>query len=288
MKKTSMLKAFIREIYQIWVSEKPTQLAAALAYFGIFSFAPVIYFAYRVASIFINEAAAAERLYSRLEAILGAETATFIKNAVTSISSVDTSGSWVVTAVSFGTLLFAALGLFLQIKYALNKIWGVPLIQLDDKLAFLRQELFAFITLIALGLLVILATVVNVVFAWFGTVISEYIGDANLIAILNAVALLAIIALANIFIYKILPDVKLTWRDVLPGSVATTILMALGGLVIGLYFKLGGVHSAFEAAGAFAVLLVAIYYFAQIFLFGAVVTRVYAEGYGSKRPVLAT
>jgi membrane protein len=284
--KKNMLKGFIREIYRIWVSEKPTQLAAALAYFGIFSFAPVIYFAFRVASIFIDEAAAAERLYTRLEAVFGVDTASFIKDAVSSISSVDTNGSWIVTAVSLGTLLFAALGLFLQIKYALNRIWGVPLIQLEDKLAFLRQELFAFITLIALGLLVILATVVNVVFAWFGTVISEYIGDVNILAILNAVALLAVIALANIFIYKILPDVKLAWRDVLPGSVVATILMALGGLVIGLYFKLGGVHSAFEVAGAFAVLLVAIYYFAQIFLFGAVVTKAYAEGYGSKRPVL--
>jgi membrane protein len=283
MKKT-MLKGFMRGIYRIWVSEKPTQLAAALAYFGIFSFAPVIYFAFRVASIFIDETAATERLYSRLEAFFGADTASFIKDAVSSISSVDTSGSWIVTAVSFGTLLFAALGLFLQIKYALNRIWGVPLIQLDDKLAFLRQEFFAFIMLISLGLLVILATVVNVVFAWFGTIINEYIGDVNLITILNAVALLAIIALANILIYKILPDVKLTWRDVLPGSVTAAFLMALGGLVIGLYFKLGGVHSAFEAAGAFAVLMVAIYYFAQIFLFGAVVTRVYAEGYGSKRP----
>jgi membrane protein len=96
-------------------------------------------------------------------------------------------------------------------------------------------------------------------------------------------ALLGAIVLANAFTYKVLPDVKIAWRDVWLGSIVTTLLMALGGLVIGLYFKLGGVHSAFEAAGAFAVLMIAIYYFAQIFLFGAIITRVYAQRYGSLR-----
>jgi membrane protein len=80
-----------------------------------------------------------------------------------------------------------------------------------------------------------------------------------------------------------LPDVKLTWRDVWPGSITSTLLMAIGGLVIGLYFRFGGIGSAFEAAGAFAVLMIAVYYFAQIFLFGALITRVYAQRYGSMR-----
>jgi membrane protein len=81
----------------------------------------------------------------------------------------------------------------------------------------------------------------------------------------------------------VLPDVKITWRDVWPGSVTAALLMALGGLVTTLYFKFGGIQSAFEAAGAFAVLMIAIYYFAQIFLLGAIITRVYAQWYGSLR-----
>jgi membrane protein len=125
--------------------------------------------------------------------------------------------------------------------------------------------------------------VVNVVFAWFGSIIKDFIGGSTLLSFLNVLALLIVIILATAFIYKVLPDVKLAWRDVWPGSVAATFLMALGGLVIGLYFKLGGISSAFEAAGAFAVLMIAIYYFAQIFLFGAIITRVYAQRYGSMR-----
>jgi membrane protein len=275
------LKNFAREIYQIWINEKPNQLAAALAYFGMFSFAAVIYIAYRLAGIFINETAAAERLYTRVEAVLGAETAALIQDSVSAISASSTGGSLIISVVSFFSLLFAAMGLFLQLTYVLNRIWGVPLMQKGNRLAIIRQRLFAFVMVIALGLLVILATVVNLAFAWFGSIIKDLYGGSSILSAFNVIALLGIIVLANAFIYKLLPNVKLAWRDVWPGSLVATLLMALGGLVLGIYFKLGGITSAFEAAGAFAVLMIAIYYFAQIFLFGAIITRIYTQRYGS-------
>ena len=283
MAKLNPLKEFIKEIYQIWISEKPNQLAAALSYFGMFSFAAVIYIAFWLASFFINEAAAAERLYTRIEAVLGAETASFIQDSVSAISTANSGGSWIISAISLISLLLAAMGLFLQLTYALNRIWGVPLIQRGKRIAILRQRLFAFLMVIVLGLLVVLATLINVVFAWFGSIVKDYIGASNLLSALNILVLLGLIVLTNAFIYKVLPDVKLAWRDVWPGAAAAALLMALGGLVIGLYFRLGGIRSAFEAAGAFAALLIAIYYFAQIFLFGAILTRVYAQRYGSQR-----
>jgi membrane protein len=278
-----MIKNFIKEISQAWVREKPNQLAAALAYFGMFSFAAVIYLAFLIAGIFINEAAAAERLYTRIEAVLGSETATFIQDSVAAISAAKDGGSLVMSAVSLISLLLAAMGLFLQLKYVLNRIWGVPLIEVGNRLAIIRQRLFAFIMVIALGLLVILVTMVNVIFTWFGSIVEELFTNSGLVSVLNTLALLAVIVLANAFIYKVLPDVRLAWRDVWFGSLAATFLMALGGLVIGLYFKVGGIGSAFEAAGAFAILMITIYYFAQIFLFGAIVTRVYSLRYGSRR-----
>ncbi len=283
MGKLAFLRDFIKEIFKIWVSEKPNQLAAALAYFGIFSFAPVIYIAYRFAGIFINEVAAGERLYDRLEAVLGAETAAYIQGTVSAISASDTGGSVILSAISFIVLLLAAMGLFLQLTYVLNRIWGVPLIQSGKRVAIIRQRLFAFVMVIALGLMVILATMVNVVFAWLGSIVPELIGGSTLLSLLNILALLGIIILTIGFTYKVLPDVKLAWRDVWPGSVAAAFLIAVGGLVIGLYFRLGGVSSAFSAAGAFAVLMIAMYYFAQIFLFGAIITRVYTKRFGSMR-----
>jgi membrane protein len=283
MDKPPSIRNFIKEIYQIWVSEKPNQLAAALAYFGMFSFAAVIYLAFLIAGIFINEAAAAEQLYTRIEAVLGAETAAFIQDSVAAISAAEEGGSWIISAVSLISLLVAAMGLFLQLEYVLNRIWGVPLIQVGNRLAIIRQRLFAFIMVISLGFLVILVTMVNVIFTWFGSIVEEFFANSTLVSVLNILALLAVIVLANAFVYKVMPDVKLAWRDVWLGSIVATLLMALGGLVMGLYFRLGGIGSAFQAAGAFAVILIAIYIFAQIFLFGAIVTRVYAQRYGSKR-----
>lgn len=283
MGKLYSLKRFIQEIFKIWVDEKPNQLAAALAYFGMFSFAAVIYFAFLIASFFINEAVAAERFYTRIEVVFGSEISAFINESVSAISSANTGGSMLVSAISFVSLLLVAMGFFLQLKYVLNRIWGVPIIPRGQKFAFIWQRLFAFIMVIASGLLVILATIVNVAFVWLGSIVEDYLGGSNLLSALNLLGLLAIVILATAFIYKVLPDVKLVWRDVWPGSVATALLMTIVGWVIGLFFRFGGVRSAFEAAGAFAVLMIAIYVLAQIFLFGAIITRVYAQKYGSKR-----
>jgi membrane protein len=283
MKERFSLINFGKEVYQIWVNEKPNQLAAALAFFGMFSFAAVIFIAFWLASFFINEAAAAEQFFTRVEAVLGPETTAFIQESVSTIEASTSGGSLIVSVVSFISLLFAAMGLFLQLKYVLNRIWGVPLTLRGQKLASIRQRLFAFIMVIALGLLVILTTVINVIFTWFGSVVEDYTGNTGLISILNILALLGVIVLANAFTYKVLPDVNIAWRDVWPGSIAATLLMVLGGLVIGLYFRYGGISSSFEAAGAFAILMIAIYYFAQIFLVGAIITRVYAQKYGSKQ-----
>jgi uncharacterized BrkB/YihY/UPF0761 family membrane protein len=94
MSKLPLIRNFIQEIIEIWVNERPNQLAAALAYFGMVSFSAVIYIAYLVAGIFINETAAAERLYTRVEAVLGAETAAFIQDSVSAVAAGNTGGSW--------------------------------------------------------------------------------------------------------------------------------------------------------------------------------------------------
>jgi membrane protein len=283
MKIKPSLREFGIEIYHIWIEEKPDQLAAALAYFGMFSFTAVIYFAFRFAGIFINEAAAAERFYSRIEAILGSATASFVQSSVSAITATNTGGSPIITIVSTFSLLFAAIGLFIQLKYVLNRIWQVPLIQRGQRLALIRRYWFAFLMVVALGFLIILGTAVSLALVWFGSALSVFVNHTTLLAVVNILAIFCVVALANAFVYKVLPDVIITWRDVWPGSALAALLMGLGGLVIGIYFKYGGISSAFEAAGAFAVLMISIYYFAQIFLFGAVVTRVYSHRFGSMR-----
>ena len=283
MNKISVIRELVKEVSQIWVLKRPTLLAAALAYYGVFSFAPVIYLAFLLAGIFINEAAFAERFYGRLEAIFGAETAIFIQETVAAIANTSSESSILISIISFLALFFAASGIFYQLQFALNTIWQTPDSSQQQARAFVRYRLFSFLMVILLGLLVILIAVLNVILLWFGSLIEIFIPTSGWLAILNFLVLVGVIILANAFMYKVLPDVKITWRDVLPGSLITTLLMILGGLLFGLYFRFGGIGSALEAAGAFAVILIAIYTFAQIFLFGAVFTRAYAQRYGSLR-----
>lgn len=285
MNKISVIRELVKEVSQIWVLKRPTLLAAALAYYGVFSFAPVIYLAFLLAGLFINEAAFAERFYARLDAVFGAEIAIFIQNAVVAMANTNSGSSILISIISFLALFFAASGIFYQLQFALNTIWQTPNSSQQQARAFVRYRLFSFLMVILLGLLVILIAALNFILLWFGSLIEIFIPTTGWLTFLNFLMLIGVIILAIAFMYKVLPDVKITWRDVLPGSLITTLLMIVGGVLFGLYFRLGGIGSALEAAGAFAVLLIAIYTFSQIFLFGAVFTRAYAQRYGSLRKV---
>jgi membrane protein len=275
------MRVFLTDLYNIWVSERPSQLAAALAYYGMFSFAPVIFIGYTVAGLFIDQLAAAERMYQRVETVLGPETAEFIQRSVSALGNSSSGGTLLGSLVSLIALLAAASGLFFQLQYALNKIWRVPPPDKGQTGAFIRQRLFSFVMVLGVGLMLILATLTNLVLGWFGSWLEALFEVSIPSAIWIGLGSLALLTLSFSLLYKVLPDVKIAWRDVWSGSLIAALLIVLFALLLGLFFTSGTIGSAFEAAGAFAVLLIGIYYIAQIFLFGAVVCRVYAQRYGS-------
>jgi len=278
MKTRPSLKEFAKELYRIWATERPGQLAAALAYYGMFAFAPVIFIAFWVAGLFIDQLSAANQFYVRLENFLGPEVAEMIQESVEAIASTTAGSSVIATLVSVVALLLAASGLFYQLQFALNKIWGVPTPERGQTTGLIRQRLFSFLMVIGVGLMLILASVVNVVISWFGSLFSL----SPSMPVLNVLGFLGIATLAFALIYKILPEAEITWRDVWIGAIVTAVLIALALFIFGAYLSRGNVGSAFEAAGAFAVLLIGIYTIAQVFLFGAMFTRVFAAMYGSK------
>jgi membrane protein len=278
MKTRPSLKEFAKELYRIWATERPGQLAAALAYYGMFAFAPVIFISFWVAGIFIDQLSAANQFYIRLENLLGPEVAEMIQESVEAIASTTTGSSIIATLISVVALLLAASGLFYQLQFALNKIWGVPPPERGQTAGLIRQRLFSFLMVIGVGLMLILATLMNVVITWFGSLFSL----SPSMPVLNILGFLGIATLAFALIYKILPETEITWHDVWIGAIVTAVLIALALFIFGAYLSRGNVGSAFEAAGAFAVLLIGIYTIAQVFLFGAMFTRVFAAMYGSK------
>jgi len=273
MTKTPPWLGFVKEIYRIWISERPGLLAAALAYFGVFSFAPVIFIAFKVAGIFIDQLALSNQVYERLAKVLGPEVTAFIQESVATVSKSTSSSSILIAVISFLALLFAASGLFFQIQYALNTIWKVPPPEKGETRKFITQRLFSFVMVIGVGLVLIIAAMAGLVLSWFGSTFNLN----STFPVINTLVFWGLVTLSFGVIYKFLPDKKVAWRHIWLGAAPAALLITLVGLILVAFFQFGNFHSAFAAAGAFTVLLIAMNFFAQIFLLGAVITRVSAS-----------
>ena len=273
---------FVKALIDAWNTDQPARLAASLAYFSMFSLAPAIFVAVTVAGIFIDELAAASQIFARLERTVGPETAQFIYEIVVNVSESGTTGSPLASLISFGALLYASTGVFANLKYSLNTIWGVPLAEYSGVIAFIKTRLLAFVLVIGLGFVLVLAAFSSLIVS----VVSSVLDVSSLVWAGSAVTSVILLAVSLALIYRILPDTHVAWRDVWLGAAVTALLIRLGTGLVGIYFQISNPAAAFEAAGTLAVVLIAIYYLAQIFLFGAIFTKVYASMFGSRaRPV---
>jgi membrane protein len=273
------VKEFIKEIYRIWVSERPTQLAAALAYFGLFSFAPVIYISFIVAGFFIDKSILLERLMTSLGATLGPGITKVIVDLLNNLSPLFADGSWFISAVSFIFILLAASGVFYQLQFVLNTIWRVPIPRERLMLRTIRKQGFSFLMVLAFGLLLVAAAVLGFMANWLNSLFTLI----GLEPSLTTLFFFAMAALSFAVMYKILPEVKIKWRDVWGGAIIAAGLVTVGGWLVVFFIKNTSFASALEVTGSFIVLLTGFYYFAQIFLMGAIITRIYAHRYGSLR-----
>jgi len=271
------LIVFIRELYQTWIGERPSQLGAGLAYYAMFSAAPVAYIAISIAGIFLDELAVAEKFYTQISQIMGEETAIFLEEMVDNVALDPSSGSVLTTLISIIALLLAASSLFFYLQYALNVVWKVPPPKRDATVSMLRNKLITFVLVIGVGLLLVVAAVTNIVLS----VITNFFDIGNW-GITNFAAMIALGTIAFAIIYKVLPNTEIAWRDVWVGALVTALLIAVGGWGLGVYLANSSITSAFEAAGTMAVFLISVFFFAQLFLFGAVFTRVYASVFGSR------
>jgi len=277
MNRFEYFRKFVGDLISAWNEEKPSRLAAALAYYGMFSFVPVVYIAIKVAGFFINDQLLSQQIFERLTEVLGPETANYIQDLVIATEGATTGGTFIVTLVSFAALLYSASGLFTNLQYSLNAIWHVPIETQSGFVHFIKNRLLAFILVIGLGLVLVIGAFGSVVISIFASILPFGIIDPDF----SIIAFMALATLLFALIFKLLPEVDIAWRDVWLGALITSVLITIGGWALGFYFSVSGVGTAFEAAGALAVILIGIYYIAQIFLSGAIFTRVYASTFGS-------
>ena len=270
----------LKETFSEWSEDKASRLAAALAYYTIFSLAPLLIIAIAVAGLVFGQEAAQGELVAQIQGLVGQEGAKLIETMIQSASK-PTSGI-IATAIAIATILFGASGLFGQLQDALNTIWEVKPKPERSILGMVKDRFLSFTMVLGIGFLLLVSLIISAVLSALNPYLTDLLpGSIYLIQILNVVISFGVITLLFAMIYKVLPDVKIAWGDVWIGAAVTSLLFTLGKFLIGLYLGNSSAGSAYGAAGSLVVLLLWVYYSAQILLFGAEFTQVYAKRRGS-------
>jgi membrane protein len=263
-----------------WFADRAASKGAALAFYTLFSIAPVLVVVIAVAGFFYGHEAAQGQLLSELKGLVGAQGAEAIQLVLAGARDKE-SGMWA-TIVATALLLFGATSAFAELKDSLDEIWNVPPPTDATWWDIVRTRLLSFGLILVLGFLLMVSLVVSAVLAILENYFTGVWQDATVL--LSWIAhLISFLVIATLFgtIYKLLPRIKLSWSDVTIGALGTAALFTLGKFVIGLYIGNSGVADSFGAAGSMIALLLWVYYSAQIFFLGAEFARQYALQLGS-------
>jgi membrane protein len=256
-------------------------MGAALAYYTLFSAAPLLIITIALAGLFYGQEAAQGEIVAQIQGLIGQEGAIVVQGLLKSAS--DPTRDIFAMVISIITLVIGATTVFTELQNDLDRIWRVPAPAKENNiLNLLRSRLLSFGLVLGLGFLLLASLVVSAAIAALGKWWSGiFNGWEVLLHALEFCVSLASSALLFAMIYKIMPRARIAWRDVWIGAAVTALLFGSGKSLIGLYLGKAGVASGFGAAGSLVVLLVWVYFAAQIFLLGAEFTWVYSHEYGS-------
>jgi membrane protein len=272
--------ALTKDSAKAWSEDKASRLAAALSYYTIFSIAPLLVLAIAVAGLVFGREAASNQLFGEIRGLVGDQGAQAIQTMVQSVN--QKGGSLVATIVGIVTLLLGASGAFGQLQDALNTIWQVQPKPGLGIWGFLRARFLSFSMVLVIGFMLLVTLVVSAGLSALGHYLEGILPvPAAVMQLLNFAISFGVTTLLFTLIYKVLPDVTVRWRDVWIGGLVTALLFSIGRYLIGLYLGRGSVSSAYGAAGSLVIILLWIYYSAQILFFGAEFTKVFANRFGS-------
>jgi len=263
-----------------WIDHRDSSKGAALAFYTLFSIAPILILAIAAAGYLFGAEAAQGEIIKQVEGLVGPNGAQAIEALLAGAR--DPVSGLAATMLATVLLLVGAASVFVELKGSLDELWGIEPRAGLPIIVFLRTRLHAFGLVLVLAFLLLVSLVLSAAFA----VLERYAGGIwsssyPILAFLSSVLAFGVIACLFAVIYKVLPNAPLSWRDVWIGAVFTAAMFSLGKYVIGLYLGNGGMVTSFGAAGSLIALLLWVYYSAQIFFLGAEFTRQYALGFGS-------
>jgi membrane protein len=273
--------ALLKRAVSAWSDDGAQSMGAALSYYTVFSLAPLLLIVISIAGLVFGADAARGELFGQLSELMGADAAKAVEGVLASVSR-PASGV-LGTTIGVVVLIVGATSVFAELQDALDRIWQAPARDKHGGMwRLLRSRLLSFGLILGIAFLLMVSLVLDALISalgkWWGGMFADW---AMLAQTVNLTLGLALTTTMFAMIYKLMPRVSVRWRDVWLGALVTSLLFTAGKLLIGLYIGRSGVASGYGAAGSFIVVLVWVYYSAQIFLMGAEFTWVYARTFGS-------
>jgi membrane protein len=281
-------KEYLTQLWKVLVatfkgfgSDNGLKLSASLAYYTVFSIAPLLIIIISVAGLVFGQDAATDRLYPQIAHYVGSGPALQIQDILKHLALSGKSGVAVIIGVI--TLLLGASSIFIEIQDSLNTIWRVKAKPKRGWVQLLKNRFVSFSLIISLGFLLLATLTINLVLDALKDKIQHFIPVVTGLLLKGINLAITVIVITTLFgiIFKFLPDVKIKWKDVRSGAFFTSLLFMLGQYIISLYIQYTAQGSAYGAAGSIIVILVWIYYTSAILYIGAEFTQVYAEAIGS-------
>jgi len=274
--------AIVKKVIAAWLEHNASSTGAALAFYTLFAIAPIVVIAVGIASTVLGSDVANTHILDQIRGLIGDTGASAVQALLAGIDQRRKSGGMAV--ISVVTLVVGATSVFGELQNALNVIWSTPApTGVEGIWQFLRQRFLSVGMILGVGFLALVSLLASAALAILGNWIGSFTAEwRTVLSVMNLAVGFLLITLLIALIYKYVPREKLAWGDVWIGSLVTAILFTVGKSLIGLYLGRSSLTSAYGAAGSFVVLLLWVYYSAQIFLLGAEFTCVFTYRHGSR------
>lgn len=274
-----LLKTTVQE----FIDDDAPRLAAALAYYTVFSLPPILILVLLLTGFFTDAGAVEGRLISEVDDVAGSEAADQVRTMIR--QAADFGGGVLATVLTLAALAFGATGAFAQLQAALNKAWGVAPAPESGIMGFIMKRVLSFAMILVIAFLLLVSLVLSAILGRASMEIADLLPGALSGALLRVVDVglwIAVVTLLFAAMFKVLPDARIAWRQVWIGAFVTAVLFAMGRLLFGVFLSMSDPGSAYGAAGSLAVILVWVYFSAMIFILGAEFTQVWARRRGAR------
>jgi membrane protein len=278
--------SLLKQAVTRFIDDNAQRLGAALAYYTVLALPPLFVILFFIAGLWLDEKSVRTDVFNQVGGLIGQQGGQALQSIMATPQ--QQQKGFVASAIAIGALLITTTGLFLELQNALNTIWGVKEKAGQGILGFIKNRLLSFGMVVMIGFLLLVSMVVSTALAALNKYFAGMVPDLHIVwQIANIVVSFAVIAVLFAMIFKVLPDVKIAWRDVWVGAALTSLLFTIGKSALGIYLGKSTTASAYGAAGSLVIILLWVYYSAQILFFGAEFTQVYACRLGRRMEPVA-